>query len=155
MDSQVPNKVCYEALHAGKIVLPGMEDALTLIKGEQTYGNSRFDVYIESETKKGFIEVKGVTLESDGMVRFPDAPTERGVKHIYELIEAKKAGYNAYIRFVIQMEGVRAFGPNGETHKALGEDVREAQREGVEILVYDTKVTQESIELNLPVELIL
>lgn len=155
MDSQVPNKVCYEALREGKISLPGIEKPLTFIKGEYTYGNSRFDAYVEAEEVKGFIEVKGVTLEEDGVVRFPDAPTERGVKHIYELIQAKKEGYKAYILFVIQMKGVKYFTPNDITHKAFGDALREAKKQGVEILAYDTNVSIEGIEINESVEVVL
>ncbi|MGL4343853.1 MAG: DNA/RNA nuclease SfsA [Cellulosilyticaceae bacterium] len=152
MDSQVPNKVCYEALSTGKLKLPGIEEPLTLIKGEQKYGNSRFDVYVESRDIKAFIEVKGVTLEEEGVVRFPDAPTERGVKHIYELIEAVKEGYKAYVLLVIQMEGVKHFEPNDQTHKAFGDALREARRKGVEILAYDTTVVCNGIELRHQIE---
>ena len=93
MDSQVPNKVVYEGLKNNKIKLPGISEEITLIKPEKTYGNSRFDIYLEAGNKKAFIEVKGVTLEEDNIVKFPDAKTERGVKHINELIEASKDGY--------------------------------------------------------------
>lgn len=152
MDSQVPNKVCYEALREGKLMLPGMEGELTLIKGEYTYGNSRFDVYVEAGEQKAFIEVKGVTLEEDGVVRFPDAPTERGKKHIYELMEAVKDGYKAYVLFVIQMADVDYFEPNDVTHKAFGDALREAQHAGVTILAYDTVVAIDGIELNRSLE---
>ncbi|MGL4737284.1 MAG: DNA/RNA nuclease SfsA [Cellulosilyticaceae bacterium] len=152
MDSQVPNKVCYEALRNGKLELPGIEGELTLIKGEYTYGNSRFDVYVEAGEQKAFIEVKGVTLEDGGVVRFPDAPTERGKKHIYELMESVKEGYKAYVLFVVQMAGVKHFEPNDATHKAFGDALREAQKAGVTILAYDTVVELDGIELNRPIE---
>ena len=153
MDSQVPNKVCIEALKNGKLKLPGMGEQLDLIKGEYTYGNSRFDVYVERGDEKAFIEVKGVTLEEDGVVRFPDAPTERGVKHVYEMIEAVKEGYRGYILFVIQKDNVKYFEPNDTTHKAFGDALREAKKKGVEILAYDTKITKNSIVLGKEVEI--
>lgn len=109
MDSQVPNKVVYEGLKNNKIKLPGISEEITLIKPEKTYGNSRFDIYLEAGNKKAFIEVKGVTLEEDNIVKFPDAKTERGVKHINELIEASKDGYYCYILFLIQMDNVLYF----------------------------------------------
>ncbi|MDF2803338.1 MAG: sfsA, partial [Anaerocolumna sp.] len=101
MDSQIPNKAVHEWLLEGNL----FQD-ITLIKPEKVYGNSRFDFYIETSKQKIFMEVKGVTLEEDGVVRFPDAPTERGVKHMNELISCTKQGYEAYILFVIQMEDV-------------------------------------------------
>ena len=97
MDSQVPNQVVEEALRTGRIKLPGIIEPLTFIKREKTYGQSRFDFYVETAEEKIFIEVKGVTLEEDGVVRFPDAPTERGVKHVEELMEATKEGYKCYV----------------------------------------------------------
>ena len=99
IDSQAPNKVFYEWAISGKF-LPD----ITLIKPESVFQNSRFDFYIETENKKAFVEVKGVTLEEKGVVMFPDAPTERGVKHIEELIQAKKQGYEAFIVFIVQMD---------------------------------------------------
>ena len=155
MDSQVPNKVCIDALKSGKLVLPGIENTLTLIKGEHTYGNSRFDVYVEAGDTKAFIEVKGVTLEMDGHVRFPDAPTERGIKHIKELMTAAKDGYKAYILFVIQMKDVLSFGPNDVTHKAFGDALREAAQQDVTLLAYDAHVSECSIELGDAVAIVL
>lgn len=148
MDSQVPNKMVYKALSNKKIILPGVDGELTHLKGEQTYKASRFDFYFETETQKGFIEVKGVTLEEDGVVLFPDAPTERGLKHICELIEAKKEGYISYVIFVIQMENVKYFTPNIKTHAAFGEALALAKRQGVEVLAYDSIVTKDSIGIN-------
>ncbi|MGL5676753.1 MAG: DNA/RNA nuclease SfsA [Cellulosilyticaceae bacterium] len=153
MDSQVPNKVCIEALKNGKLKLPGIDEPFTLIKGEYTYGNSRFDVYVETENEKAFIEVKGVTLEEDGVVRFPDAPTERGIKHLKELMAAQKDGYKVYVLFVIQMCDVMYFTPNDGTHKAFGDTLREADANGVHILAYDTVVEVDGIELGAPVAL--
>ncbi len=148
IDSQVPNKMVFEALSNGTIILPGINGDLTHLKGEQTYGQSRFDFYFETETQKGFIEVKGVTLEEDGVVLFPDAPTERGLKHIYELIKAKEEGYLAYVIFVIQMENVAYFTPNIRTHKAFGDGLVTAKSRGVEVLAYDSIVSKETIRIN-------
>ncbi len=147
MDSQVPNKVVQEALINKTIVLPGLDEEITFIKPEKTYGNSRFDIYLETENKKAFIEIKGVTLEEDGVVLFPDAKTERGVKHIKELIEAKKDGYHSYVVFVVQMKDVKYFTPNIKMHKELGDALIEAQNAGVNILAYDCEVTPNSIEI--------
>ncbi len=142
MDSQIPNKVVEEWIRKGNL-FPNA----TLIKPETTYKHSRFDLYVEEENRKIFIEVKGVTLEENGVVKFPDAPTERGVKHIGELCEAVKDGYEAYVFFVIQMKGVKYFTPNMKTHAAFGEALRNAKEKGVHILAYDCKVSKDSIEL--------
>lgn len=150
MDSQAPNKVTEEALQSGTVILPGM-DKLTLIRGEKTYGQSRFDFYVEDESgQKGFIEVKGVTLEEKGLVRFPDAPTERGVKHINELVKAKEEGYRAYVLFIIQMEGMNVFMPNDDTHKAFGDALRAAAAAGVEVLAYQCHVTPDTLTVANP-----
>ena len=149
MDSQIPNKVVEEWIRRGNL----FPDA-TLIKPETTYKQSRFDLYIEEENRKIFIEVKGVTLEHDGVVKFPDAPTERGVKHLNELCEAVKDGYEAYVFFVIQMKGVKYFTPNMRMHAAFGEALRNAKEQGVHILAYDCKVTKDSIEIGQEVPVI-
>ena len=149
MDSQIPNKVVEEWIRKGNL----FPDA-TLIKPETTYKQSRFDLYIEEENRKIFIEVKGVTLEHDGVVKFPDAPTERGVKHLNELCEAVKDGYEAYVFFVIQMKGVKYFTPNMRMHAAFGEALRNAKEQGVHILAYDCKVTKDSIEIGQEVPVI-
>jgi len=158
MDSQAPNKVAEEALRNGSLILPGFERELSLVKREVTFGTSRFDLYVEgfhaedpSNIRKCFVEVKGCTLEKDSVAMFPDAPTERGVKHIRELIEAKKAGYEAAILFVIQMKGVSVFRPNDKTHPEFGEALREAQQAGVHILAYDCHVVPGVVELRDPV----
>ena len=114
MDSQIPNKVVEEWIKQGNL----FPDAI-VIRPEKTYRKSRFDLYVEEGDRKIFVEVKGVTLEENGIVKFPDAPTERGIKHIEELCEATKEGYEAYIFFVIQMKGVRYFTPNMETQRHL------------------------------------
>ena len=142
MDSQIPNKVVEEFLRAGNL----FPDA-ALIRPETTYKNSRFDFYIEDGERKIFMEVKGVTLEQDGIVKFPDAPTERGVKHIQELCEAIEDGYEAYVFFVVQMKGVKYFMPNMATHAAFGEALQHAKERGVKILAYDCKVTEDSIQI--------
>lgn len=155
MDSQVTNKMVYESLKDKSLVLPGFDEEMTLIKPEKTYGNSRFDVYIEGETKKAFIEIKGCTLEVDNVIKFPDAKTERGVKHVKELIKAREEGYLAYVILVIQMEDVLYFTPNIEMHKEFGDVLKEADEKGVKILAYDSIVDVESIKLNKPVKVVL
>lgn len=155
IDSQAPNQVVKEALKEGYLKLPGM-GRTGLIKGEKVYGDSRLDFYLEDEDeKKGFIEVKGVTLEEEGIARFPDAPTERGIKHVKELIRAAEEGYQAYILFVIQMKGISCFMPNDKTHPAFGEALKKAQEKGVRLLAYDCLVAENSLQLadSLPVRL--
>lgn len=142
MDSQIPNKVVEEWIRKGNL-FPNV----TLIKPETTYRQSRFDLYVEEGERKIFIEVKGVTLEMDGVVKFPDAPTERGIKHLNELCDAVKDGYEAYVFFVIQMKGVKYFTPNRKTHAAFADALRRAKELGVNILAYDCKVIKDSIEL--------
>ena len=142
MDSQVTNKVVHEWIVSGNL----FKD-IKLIRPEKKYKNSRFDFYVETNTEKAFIEVKGATLEEDNIVRFPDAPTERGVKHIHELCECIDEGYNAYIIFVIQMKDVLYFTPNDVTHKAFGDALREAEKKGVKIIAVDCNVTEDSIDI--------
>ena len=155
MDSQVTNKMVYEALENKSLILPGFDEEITLIKPEKTYGNSRFDIYLEGKTKKAFIEIKGCTLEIDNVVKFPDAKTERGVKHVKELIKARQEGYLAYIIMVIQMEDVLYFTPNIDMHKEFGDVLKEAKENGVEILAYDSIVNIDNIKLNRPVDVVL
>ncbi len=150
MDSQIPNKVVEEWLLKGNLFGEG-----AVVKREVTYGNSRFDLYIETPDKKCFMEIKGVTLEEDGVVRFPDAPTQRGVKHVKELCRCIEDGYQAYIMFVIQMEDVRYFEPNEATHPEFGEALREAQKAGVHILAYACDVRKDLINLSKPVRVYL
>ncbi len=142
MDSQIPNAVTEEWLKKGNLF---SENAI--IRREVTYKKSRFDFYIEDSGRKIFLEVKGCTLENSGVASFPDAPTERGVKHINELISCINDGYEAYILFVIQMRGVTVFKPNDTTHKAFGDALRHAKEMGVKILAYDSFVTPDSIEI--------
>ncbi len=146
MDSQAPNKVVGEWLASGKAF-----ENVRLIRPETVYGNSRFDFYVETDTEKIFLEVKGVTLEDDGIVRFPDAPSERAVKHVEELAAAAKAGYRVFVVFVIQMEGVRFLMPNYETHAQFGEALVKARKAGVEILAFDCLVEPDSLVLHEPV----
>lgn len=140
IDSQAPNQVVKEWLATKDY---------TLVKPEYTYGESRIDFYMEKGNDKYLMEVKGCTQEIDGMGYFPDAPTERGVKHIYELIKAKKEGYHAMLAFVIQMEGVTEVRPNVETHPEFGVALETAKEAGVEILFLTCKVTPDELYLNL------
>ena len=143
MDSQAPNKVFYEYLQSGKCYKD-----LTYIKSEYTYGDSRIDFYCESEKEKFLIEVKGVTLENDGVVMFPDAPTLRGIKHIDELIKAKNKGYRTAVAFVIQMDNVKYFTPNKATHKDFADALKRAEKAGVEIICLDCIVTENALKIN-------
>jgi len=148
MDSQAPNKVVQEGLQTETIKLNGMK-TLKKIRPETVYGNSRFDFYIcDEDGQEGYIEVKGVTLEENGIAAFPDAPTERGVKHIKELIAAASAGYKAYIIFVVQMKGMKYFVPNDRTDPAFGKTLREAAQNGVEVMALQCDVTPDSIEVS-------
>ena len=150
MDSQAPNKVVGEWIKEQE---PFGE--VKLLKPECKYGNSRFDFYLETATDKMFIEVKGVTLEEEGIVRFPDAPTERGIKHLEELVACTKAGYKAAVIFVVQMKGMRHFEPNYKTHPAFGEALKRAKAEGVEVLAYECCVTSNTLAITkaIPVQL--
>ncbi len=147
MDSQIPN-FCAEEFLPDSGLFP---ENVKIIR-EVRYDNSRFDLYAEYEKKKAFIEVKGVTLERNGLALFPDAPTERGVKHIKELIKAKKEGFDAYIMFVIQIKEVHTFSPNTEMHPEFSEALKEAEKAGVKILAYSSEVTPDSIKISAPVK---
>lgn len=150
MDSQIPNAVVKEWLEEENLF-----DLPIKIQPETTYNKSRFDLYVEAGNRKIFIEVKGVTLEENGVARFPDAPTERGVKHVEELIKALKDGYESYIIFVIQMNGVRYFTPNIDTHPEFAEALRKAKKAGVKILAYDCDVKEDEIRLNSSIPVVL
>lgn len=151
MDSQIPNWVVQEWIEAGNL----FED-VRLVKPETVYGNSRFDLYVETgDNRKIFIEIKGVTLEEDGVVRFPDAPSERAVKHLGELMQAVKEGYEAYVFFVIQMKDVRYFTPNRETHPAFCDALKRARAAGVRVLAYDCVVDSDSITIHKEVPVVL
>ncbi len=146
MDSQIPNKVVAEWLQADWTFFQN-----PVIRPEKKYGNSRFDLYVEDGERRAFIEIKGVTLENDGIASFPDAPTERGIKHIKELQAALLEGYEAYVFFVIQMKGIYRMQPNWKTHRAFGDALVEAEKAGVKIVAYDCLVTKDSICIDLPV----
>src|SRR5690606_20056265 len=138
IDSQVPNKVVYDALLEKRIT---ELQHIQFLQREVSYGKSRFDLYFEDEHRKGFIEVKGVTLYQNGIAKFPDAPTVRGTKHILEMVEAVHDGYAGYIFFLIQMQGCHSFTPHAEMDPPFAEALRKAAMEGVHILAYDTFVT--------------
>lgn len=149
MDSQAPNKVVDEWLRGGGLGKPDV------IKSECVFENSRFDFYLEANEKRIFVEVKGVTLEEDGVVKFPDAPTERGVKHLTELEKAIELGYEAYVIFVIQMEKCKYFTPNEKTHPAFANALKKAKESGVNILAYSCNVTEGSLSIHSPIKVII
>ncbi len=146
MDSQAPNAAVKEWLSLG-----GLGPA-ELIRPEQKFGTSRFDFYLERAGKGMYLEVKGVTLEDCGVCRFPDAPTERGARHLRELIAAKAQGYDAAVLFVIQMAPVKWLEPNDATDPAFGAALREAANAGVEILAADCRVTENEMSIGNTVE---
>lgn len=150
MDSQVPNQVVKEWVEAGNL-----KPDIRLVRPETTYGNSRFDLYVETGNSRAFIEVKGVTLEENGVVRFPDAPSDRAVKHLQELEKAVREGYEAYVFFVIQMKGVRYFTPNMDTHPAFCQALKSAKAAGVRLLAYDCRVSGDEIQIADPVPVVL
>ncbi len=145
MDSQAPNKAAGEWLAAGGL------GAIENLRPETTKGNSRFDFSFTKDGKTCFLEVKGVTLETDGVCAFPDAPTLRGAKHLKELTSLVKKGYGAYVLFVIQMWNVKYLHPNDATDPDFGAALREAAAAGVQVLAMDCKVTPNSMTLNCPV----
>lgn len=150
MDSQAPNKVVKEWLEAQT---KKDEQAFQIIHPEYTYGNSRVDFYLEKnqengETQKILMEVKGCTLEVEGQGYFPDAPTERGVKHLHELAAAQKCGYKCYLAFVIQMPGIVSVLPNIKTHPEFGVALEEAKAAGVEILYLQCDVKDGELVIN-------
>lgn len=153
IDSQIPNKVVKEALENASVDnLKCYPNILT----EKTFGDSRFDFKLSNDNgDEYYLEVKGVTLEEDGHCRFPDAPTERGIKHLLELIEVKKSGRGAGVMFLIQIDDVKSFRPNDETHPAFGDALRLAYDNGVDIFAYSCKVTKDGITLDKPVDIIL
>lgn len=150
MDSQVPNKVVFHAIKENRI--KGYEN-LDFLKAEVSFGNSRFDMYFENKDEKGFIEVKGVTLENDGISMFPDAPTERGTKHVLEMIQAVKEGYKGAIFFLIQMKGIKEFRLNWEMDENFSQAIKLASENGVDIIAYDSIVKDNEIYINKPVKI--
>ncbi|MBQ8210392.1 MAG: DNA/RNA nuclease SfsA [Clostridia bacterium] len=147
IDSQAPN------IAAGEYLKKNYPDAL--IRPETKFGNSRFDFYIENGDEKIIVEVKGVTLEKDGVALFPDAPTERGVKHIKELTEYAAKGYKTQILFVIQTENISSFSPNDVTHKAFGDALRTAKQKGVTVTAVNCSVTPDSMEIKNDINVVL
>ncbi|WP_113673065.1 DNA/RNA nuclease SfsA [Vallitalea guaymasensis] len=152
IDSQVPNEVVHEAILQNK--LPELID-LNYVKREQKYKNSRFDIYFERGTVKGFIEVKGVTLEKDGLSMFPDAPTKRGTKHLEELIDAIANGYEGYLFLLIQMDDIHKFTPNYITDEIFAKTLMKANDAGVKILCYNSLVTRNEITIGQKAEVLL
>ncbi len=144
MDSQAPNLAAQEAL-------PRLYPGLTFMKPEAKFGGSRLDFYLEAGRRRIFLEVKGVTLEEAGAALFPDAPTERGRKHLRELAACVAAGYEAALLLVIQMKGVRVFRPNRRTDPAFADALIRARDAGVRLLAYDCVVTPDSMTLDQPV----
>jgi sugar fermentation stimulation protein A len=170
IDSQAPNKVVYEWLQEMKAADKNDQSNfkrenctrfwhfprnIIKIRPEYTYGDSRIDFFVETELEKILIEVKGVTLEENNVAMFPDAPTERGIKHVQELIGSLKEGYNAYIVFIIQMEGVRRFTPNAFTHKAFADILKLADKKGVRVIALDCIVGEDLLSVNKRIEVIL
>ena len=145
MDSQAPNIAAGEWLRSGGL------GEITDLKAESFHGDSRFDFSFEKDGKKCFLEVKGVTLENDGVCAFPDAPTERGVKHLKGLTKLAQKGYGAYVLFVIQMPDVKYLHPNDKTDPAFGSALREAAENGVHVLAMDCAITEDTREIRLPV----
>ena len=150
MDAQAPNQVFGEWARSG-----GFRADLTALRPETTWRKSRFDFYWEAGEEKGFVEVKGCTLEENGLALFPDAPTERGVKHLHELAQAQRGGYRCCVCFVLQMKGCHVFRPNERTHPEFAQALREASAAGVRVLAVDCHVTPDSlcIDMEIPVEL--
>lgn len=150
IDSQAPNAIAAEWLPVS-----GLFPETAAIRREVTHGDSRFDFCIRTSDTTAYLEVKGCTLEQDGVALFPDAPTERGVKHIRELIALAQSGHPAYVLFIIQMKGTHTFRPNDGTHKAFGDALREADAAGVHILAVDCRVTPDTVTVDgyIPVEL--
>ncbi|MGI6677631.1 MAG: DNA/RNA nuclease SfsA [Dehalobacterium sp.] len=145
IDSQAPNTVVFEGIRNNRI--PEIHP-VTILKKEMSFGRSRFDLYFENDMKQqGFIEVKGVTLENQGVAMFPDAPTLRGTKHIQEMIRAVEEGYQGYIFFLVQMKRINYFTPNTLMDPKFSEALSEAHQAGVQILAYDALVTEKSLIL--------
>lgn len=148
MDSQVPNTVAEEWILQG-----GLGFIPKALKREQFYGQSRFDFYLEDDQgQKGYLEVKGVTLEVDGACYFPDAPTQRGARHLQELTRAKEEGYRAFVLFVVQMEDIAFVSPNENTDPAFASALRTAAEHGVEIHAVTCRVTPDEIKTAAPLQ---
>ncbi len=150
MDAQAPNQVFAQWMAAGLGAGLGLPRP-ALLRPETTWGNSRFDFYWECSERRGFVEVKGCTLEENGLALFPDAPTQRGVKHLRELTACREAGYEAAVCVVVQMAGMSAFAPNERTHPEFGAALREAAEAGVKVLAVECAVTPDSLTMTRPI----
>jgi len=150
VDSSAPNRVFEEWLSQG-----GIFKNTTLIRPEKRFGVSRFDFYVEGDGRRGFVEVKGVTLEDKGVARFPDAPTQRGIKHLKDLMRCLEAGFEAYVVFIVKMKGVIYFEPNWDTHPEFGRVLCQAAELGVQVLALDCQVTENSITPGDPLKVVL
>jgi len=148
IDSQAPNEVAAESIQE----IPGFENT-DEIRREYKYGDSRIDIFARKGNKKMLMEVKGVTLEKDGVALFPDAPTDRGLKHVKELEASLNDGYDPYIFFLIQMTGPKVFSPNYDMHEEFALEVEKAYRSGVKVLAYDCIVTEDSLSLGRPIDI--
>ncbi len=146
IDSQAPNKVFSEYINK-------LFNNVTFVRSECKFKNSRFDFYVEYENKKAFIEVKGVTLEKDNVMLFPDAPTERGVKHLNELCECVRNGYEAYAVFVIQADAGEYFTPNKATHAEFAKALKNAHDNGVKIIALNCIVEKDSLKIKNNVDI--
>lgn len=153
IDSQAPNQAAYEWLTTGE-GLPFCPRPQK-IRREVTYGQSRFDLAFEDSGTQWFMEVKGVTLDINGIAKFPDAPTERGIKHLEELADAAEHGYGAAVLFVIQMKGIHGFAPHAERHAAFAEALKQAKQRGVRVWAYDCTVTENSMKIDAPIPVLL
>lgn len=152
IDSQAPNVVVYESICNNTIHNFG---DVTLLKKEVNYNNSRFDLYFETNKNRGFIEIKGVTLELDGLSMFPDAPTTRGTKHVKEMIRASEEGYIGFIFFLIQIDGIHKFTPNKIMDKNFLDALLKADKSGVKIVAYNSKVKPTEITIGKQVQVII
>lgn len=150
MDSQGANEIAFEWLKKG--ILFSSE---AVIRREVNYGDSRFDFYVEDGDRRAFVEVKGVTLESEGVASFPDAPTLRGVRHLQGLTRSLQEGYEAWVLFIVQMKEIKEMRPNDVTHKEFGDTLRSAAKAGVSVLAVDCNVTPSEVVANAYVPVIL
>ena len=149
MDSQAPNITAGDWLRSGGL------GEIENLRRETVHGDSRFDLSFLKNGRQCFLEVKGVTLEKDGVCAFPDAPTERGAKHLRGLLRAAQEGYGAYVLFVIQMSPVRYLHPNDATDPGFGEALRRAAAGGVQVLAMDCIVTESTMDIRSPVPVVL
>lgn len=150
MDSQIPNKLAYDYVNQG-----GLGFQPELVKAEKTYGASRFDLYYEAQGRKGFVEVKGVTLEQDGIARFPDAPTQRGRKHLLELEKAVGEGFDAWVLFVVQMSDIKHFEPNRATDPDFSDALLQVSQNGVRVKAVTCAVTPDTLTVTKEIEVLL